>query len=502
MSAATAVVGGPAAADRDPIPWTVWRLAAVIAFGAFMSQLDASVVNVGLDTVARDLDAGLGAAQWVATGYLLALGVSLPACGWLVRRFGAGRVWLWSLVAFTLSSGLCALAWDLPSLVGLRVLQGLGAGLLIPAGQTVLGQAVGPGRLGRVMSVLGIAVTMGPALGSTVGGLTLEVASWEWLFLLNVPLGLLALTFGLRLVPRGGAVAVGPLDWSGLTLLSIGLPLLVFGATSWGEQRSLTQVDVLLPLLAGAVGLAWFVARSRRSVRASTDATSDEHDRRPAPALDLRLFANRTFAAAGVTSAFTSATMFGAALVLPLYFQLGRGDDAMTTGLSLIALGVGTAIALPFTGRLVDRHGGGIVSVVGGLAAIATTLPFAVLDVDADWRVVQALLLVRGMAIALAIMPATTAAYRAVRPVQLPDATTLVNILGRIGGALGGALFTVMLAGRLADGTEAALHTTFWWLTVTSALGLAAAVWLWTSERREPPANAVPPTPGRVRPRD
>lgn len=352
------------------------------------------------------------------------------------------------------------------------------------------------------MSVLGIAVTMGPALGSTVGGLTLEVASWEWLFLLNVPLGLLALTFGLRLVPRGGAVAVGPLDWSGLTLLSIGLPLLVFGATSWGEQRSLTQVDVLLPLLAGAVGLAWFVARSRRSVRASTDATSDEHDRRPAPALDLRLFANRTFAAAGVTSAFTSATMFGAALVLPLYFQLGRGDDAMTTGLSLIALGVGTAIALPFTGRLVDRHGGGIVSVVGGLAAIATTLPFAVLDVDADWRVVQALLLVRGMAIALAIMPATTAAYRAVRPVQLPDATTLVNILGRIGGALGGALFTVVLAGRLADGTEAALHTTFGWLTVTSALGLAAAVWLWTSERREPPANAVPPTPGRVRPRD
>lgn len=493
MSATTIGARAEASGDRDPIPWAVWRLAAVIAFGAFMSQLDASVVNVGLDTVAGDLGAGLGAAQWVATGYLLALGVSLPACGWLVRRFGAGRVWLWSLVGFTLSSGLCALAWDLPSLVGLRVVQGLSAGLLIPAGQTVLGQAVGPGRLGRVMATLGIAVTMGPTLGPTVGGLTLEVASWEWLFLLNVPFGLLALVAGLRLVPRGGAVAVRPLDWPGLTLLSLGLPLLVFGTTSWGEQRSLAAAGVLLPLLAGAASLAWFGARSRRAIRAEAGTVSDGRDRRPAPAVDLRLFANRTFAAAGATSAFTSATMFGAALVLPLYFQLGRGEDAMTTGLSLIVLGAGSAIALPFTGRLVDRHGGGIVSVVGGLAAIGTTLPFAVLDVNADWRIVQVLLLVRGIAIALAVMPATTAAYRAVRPAQLPDATTLVNIVSRIGGALGGALFTVVLAGRLDGGAQAALHTTFWWLTAASVLGLAASFWLWTSERRERAVDAGRP---------
>jgi EmrB/QacA subfamily drug resistance transporter len=193
--------GTATAAVPDKIPRHIWRLAGVIVFGAFASMLDASVVNVGLDTIRADLGSTLEAVQWVSTAYLLALAVSLPLCGWLGKKIGVGRLWLWSLAAFTVASGVCALAPNVGALIGLRVLQGLAAGLLVPAGQTIIGQAVGPHRLGRVMSVLGIAVNLAPTVGPTVGGLLLHYLSWEWLFLVNLPIGAIGLALGLRLVP-------------------------------------------------------------------------------------------------------------------------------------------------------------------------------------------------------------------------------------------------------------------------------------------------------------
>lgn len=459
----------PTTDHEQPIPRRVWRLAAVIVFGAFMSGLDASVVNVGLDTVTRELDSDLATAQWVSNAYLVALGVSLPACGWLGRRVGVGRLWLAALAGFTITSGLCALAPTVGWLIALRVLQGLSAGLLIPAGQTILGQAVGPSRLGRVMATLGIAVTAAPALGPIVGGVVVDTASWPWLFLINLPIGALGLLLGWLYIPRGTAAQIGRLDRVGLALLTTGLPLVVYGVTAWGERRTIADPGVLAPLLVGLAGLTAYALHSRRVA---------------SPVLDLRLFADRSYAAASATAGFTGATLFGAGLLYPLYFQIGRGEDATTTGLLLISLSVGTILLLPWTGRLVDRYGGGPVSVVGGLAAVATTVPFALLDTDADGALVQALLVLRGGAIALAIVPAGTAAYKAVTSEQLPDATTQVNILQRLGGALGGAIFAVVLATRLPDGTDAAFHASFWWLTGASALGLATAAWLTTAERR------------------
>ena len=463
-------VTGPQRPDgHGEIPWPVWRLALVIVFGAFMSGLDASVVNVGLETIARDLDASLGQAQWAASGYLVALGVSLPVCGWLGRRVGVGRLWMAALAGFTVTSGLCALAGDVRWLVALRVLQGVAAGLLIPSGQTILGQAVGPDRLGRVMASLGVAVTVAPAIGPVVGGAVIHLGSWPWLFLVNLPFGAAGLRLGRRYVPRGERQDTGPLDRVGLVLVTAGLPLLVYGATAWGEHRVLATPPVLVPLAGGLVALGSFVRHSRSH---------------PRPILDLGLFARPAYAAACATTMCTGAALFGAALLFPLYFQIGREAGVVDTGLSLISLSVGTALLLPVSGRLVDRFGGGPVCVAGSLAAVATTVPFGLLETDADPRLVQGLLLVRGMAIALAAMPATTAAYKAVTSAQLPDATTQVNILLRLGGALGGSVFAVILAGQLPDGADAAFQTSFRWLTVASLLGSATAVWLAVAERR------------------
>jgi EmrB/QacA subfamily drug resistance transporter len=460
--------------ETVPIPWSVWRLALVIVFGAFMSGIDASVVNVGLETIARELDASLSVAQWAANGYLIALGVSLPACGWLGRRVGVGRLWLAALAGFTVTSGLCALAPDIGWLIAMRVLQGISAGLLIPAGQTILGQAVGPGRLGRVMAMLGMAVAVAPAIGPVVGGVVIHTGSWPWLFLVNLPLGAAGLVLGRRYVPRGDRQDTGRLDVVGLLLVTTGLPLVVYGATAWGDRGVLATPPVLVPLVAGLVALALFVWHVRTH---------------PRPVLDLRLFARPAYAAACATTACTGAALFGAALILPLYFQIGRGQSVIDTGLSLISLGIGTAILLPLTGRLVDRYGGGIVCVAGSLATAAATVPFALLDTGADPVLLQGLLVLRGGAIALAAMPATTAAYKSVTRDQLPDATTQVNILMRLGGALGGSIFAVVLAAQLPDGVDAAFQTSFRYLTAASVLGAVAAVWLTLAERRTDPST-------------
>ena len=243
----------------------------------------------------------------------------------------------------------------------------------------------------------------------------------------------------------------------------------VYGLTIWGERRTLDSAGVLVPLLAGLAALVAFTAHARR---------------RDDPVLDLGLFSRPAYAAASATAAFTGAAMFGAGVLFPLYFQIGRHQSVLATGLLLISLSAGTALVLPISGRLVDRHGGGIVSLYGGVAAIITTMPFALLDTHTNQAVVQLLLLAPGMAIALAVMPATTAAYKAVDTEHLPDATTQVNIVLRVGGALGGAIFAVVLAAALPDGVDGAFRTAFWWLTAASTLGVAAAAWLTAAERR------------------
>jgi EmrB/QacA subfamily drug resistance transporter len=429
-------------------------LALVIVFGAFASGLDASIVTIGLPAIGRDLRAALPATQWVVTGYLLALAVSLPLAAWLGRRVGVGRLWLAALAAFTVASVLCAAAPGLAALIVLRIAQGLAGGLLIPAGQTVLGQAVGAHRLGRVMATLGIAVSVAPALGPVVGGLLLHAGPWRWLFAVNLPVGVVGLVLGLRFVPRGRRGGGVPLDWPGLVAVSVGLPLAVYGLTALAGRAAVGRFA--LPLVGGAVALAFFVVRSRRVAH---------------PVVDMGLLGNRVFAAATVAAGFTGVLMFGGGLLVPLYLQLGHGWSALSSGLHLLGFGGATAAALPLTGRLVDRYGGGPVAVVGTALVTASTVPFALLPVTVDVLVVHALLAPLGAAVALAAVPPGVAAYRAVPPDKLADATTTVNIVQRIGGALGGAVFTLVLA-------AAGVHAAFWAMAASGAVALAATTWL------------------------
>ncbi|WNV74303.1 MDR family MFS transporter [Geodermatophilus sp. DSM 44513] len=483
----------PSPRPYTPISGRIWRLAVVLALGGVMAGLDGSIVNVGLATIRDDLDASLTAIQWVSSGYLLALAAALPVCGWLSRRVGAGRLWLWSLAGFTLASGLCAAAWNVELLIVFRVLQGMAGGLLVPTGMTVLAQAAGASQLGRLMATSSVPAILAPGVGPVLGAVLLAQLSWHWMFLINVPIGLASLAVGVRTVPvrsAGEDEAGQPLDVPALLLVVPGLPLLVYGITHAAETRSLLTAAVAGPL---ALGLALLAAFTRRCLTS------------PHPLVDLRLFGDRVYRAASVEVLFNGAALFGGLIVMPLYFQLLLARDIIDTGLLLIAFSVGAAVTFPVAGRLTDRFGGPPVAVAGLLVTAASTLPFAVLPADPDLVLVEALQVIRGIGLALSGMPVVTTALAAVRRHQIPDATTQVNALSRVGGALGSALFIVVLTGQLpTDATGPAtldgFRNTFSWLAAATLGALVGAVWLLHETRRAGTHTTPPPrTPTRTK---
>ncbi|MTJ64906.1 DHA2 family efflux MFS transporter permease subunit [Nocardia seriolae] len=459
----------PAASDK--IPAHVWRTAGVVVFGAVMGMLDTSLVNIGLRTIGADLGASLATIQWVASAYLLALGVSLTVCGWLARRVGVTRLWLGALVAFTLTSVLCAFAPTAGWLIGARILQGLAAGLMIPAGQTILGQAAGPQRMGRVMGVVGIAVVGAPAIGPTIGGLMLAHWSWEWLFLINIPFGLAGLALGPRYLPRSSGMPTQKLDIVGVVLAGGGVSAVVYGLGEIAVTGSATSASVWLPVVLGLAGLAGFLTRALRTEQSL---------------LDIRLFGNRAFRIANTASFFAGGAMFGVMVLLPLYFQVLHGTGLVCTDVDLLAYGLGGIVMLPLGGRLTDRFGGGRVAVIGNLAIAAAVLPFAFLPADANGVLIQSLLFVAGMATGVGAMPLVSSAYASVRREQLPDATAFVNILQRVGGAVAVAVVAVILSRAASSGWSpvSGYHLAFGVLAALSVVASAASTVLYGHQRR------------------
>src|ERR671933_2301063 len=207
------------------VPKDLRPIAIVVIVGALMSILDTTIVNVALQTLRDDLSVSLATIQWVATAYLLALSAVIPFTGWMAERFGPRTVWMGSVLAFVVTSGLCGAAWSAGSLIAFRVLQGLAGGMVMPVGMITLAQAAGPKRMGRVMSIVGVPMLLAPVLGPVLGGLIVTHLSWRWIFLVNLPIGLVGLMLAARLMPaaraigRGGARRPARMDWQGLLLL-------------------------------------------------------------------------------------------------------------------------------------------------------------------------------------------------------------------------------------------------------------------------------------------
>jgi EmrB/QacA subfamily drug resistance transporter len=412
----------------------VWVVSGVIVLGTIMSILDTTIVNVALDTLARRFHTSLSTIQWISTGYLLALATSIPVTGWAIDRFGAKRVWMLSIVLFLVGSALSGAAWSIGSLIVFRALQGIGGGLLMPVGQTVLARVAGPRRMGRVMSIVGVPMLLGPVLGPVLGGLLIDDVGWRWIFFVNLPVGLVALLLAWRVLRDVRADEPGRLDLTGLAILSPGLAVLVYGLSRIGSNGGL---DLVAGIALG-VGAAALVAFALHAWRAGDRALIDVH-----------LYRDRGYSAATATVFLFGIGMFGALLVLPLYFQAVRGESALTTGLLLAPQGVGAALALPLAGWITDHWGARRIVPAGAALATAATWFFTRAGAHTSYLLVDAALFVRGFGLGSTMMPTTAAAYQRLAREAVPRATTALNIIRRVGGSVGTAVLAVVLERRI-----------------------------------------------------
>jgi EmrB/QacA subfamily drug resistance transporter len=458
MASSSPAPATPSATER--IEPYVWKIAGVVILGMTMSILDTTIVNVALDTLGRDLHSTIAQIQWVATGYLLALAAVIPLTGWAARRFGAKRVYLASIGLFTIGSALCGLAESSTSLILFRVLQGIGGGMIMPVSQMIMAEVAGPKRMGRVMGIVVMPAMLAPILGPVVGGLILQNLHWSWIFFVNVPIGIVAGILGWRMLPESDLGEAGKLDWVGLALLATSMPLIVYGLSEIATKESFTAPAVVGPIVAGVALAAIFGWHALRAER---------------PLLDVRLYANRVFAAASLTTFGLGAALFGAMILVPLYYQQVRGESVIVTGLLVGPQGLGMLLVAPWIARMTDRVGGGRVAFVGVSVLTLSSLPLAFIGADTSIVFISFVLLIRGVGIGLSFIPTTTVAFAALRTDQLSDATPQMNVLQRIGGAIGTAVLAVVLQ-RASAGAHGpvelanAFGTAYWW-----ALGICAA---------------------------
>ena len=465
------------------------RLATVVVLGAIMSILDTTIVVVAINTLSKDFRAPLSTIQWVSTGYLLALATVIPLSGWAVERFGAKRMWILSLTLFMLGSVASGAAHSAPELIVFRVLQGVGGGLIMPIGQTILAEAAGPQRMGRVMSVLGVPMLLGPVLGPVIGGLIVDSTSWRWIFYVNIPIGIVAIIAAVKILPAGrGGGAAHKLDVLSLVLLSPGLAAVVYGLAELGQNANSTHVVV--PIAIGIALIAGFIIHAGRS--------------KIPPLIEIRLFLDRSFTAAALTTFAFGAALFGAMFVLPLYYQIDRGQSALVAGAMMAPQGIGAALVMPLAGRITDRRGAGRVVPFGLVLVIFATIIYTQLSAHTSYVELGGALFLRGMGFGFAMMPTMAAAYQTLRHDQVPRASTAINIVQRVGGSVGTALLAVVLerqivaqvpsaAAAMASGATSlpaavrvrvapALATgfghTFWWAMGLTVVALLPSLFL------------------------
>src|SRR5580692_7551989 len=417
--------------ESDRLGPDIWKIIAVTVAGAFMAQLSTTMVNVSLSSLGTELHASLSAIQWVTSGYLLALALMLPLTGWLVDRIGAKALYLRCFVAFTLSSTLCGAAWSANSLIAFRVLQGMSGGLLAPMVQMMMARAAGK-HMARVIGYAAVPIMLGPLLGPVIAGAILQFASWRWLFLINLPVGVLAIVLAIFFLPNDREETQRrDLDLVGFALLSPGLVLFLYGSEHMGER--IGQITVALSVVLLAMFITMAIRKGDRAL------------------IDLQLFKGKTFAAATVAQFMSNGISFAGQMLIPIYLIRACGRSPSATGWLLAPLGVGMICSYPWMGALTQRFGIRKLSAGGAFLALAGTLPLVWLAGHGlSVAVLACALFLRGVGLSAVGIPSISAAYASVKRRDLPMATTSLNIVQRLGGPTMTTLCATFLGWRLS----------------------------------------------------
>ncbi|MFV0309713.1 MAG: DHA2 family efflux MFS transporter permease subunit [Desertimonas sp.] len=437
-------------------------VAVVFIAALFLDILDTTIVNVALRTIAESFETT--EIEWIVLGYTLSLAIFIPASGWLGDRFGTKRTFLTALVLFVGGSMLCGLATSIGQLVAFRVLQGIGGGMLTPIGIAMLFRAFPPAERARASTLLMIPTMVAPATGPVLGGFIADTIGWRWIFLVNVPIGVVALVFGFRYLREHTEPTAGPFDIPGFVLSGYGLAAIAFALDS-GPTRGWTSPLVLGLIVSGIAAVVALVYVE----------THVEH-----PMLALRLLGDRIFRATNLTMFFAMMSFIAVTFAMPLYLQTLRGLDAFHSGLTTFPQAVGILISSQIAGRLYARIGPRRLVIFGMSVAAVAILSFTTLSLDTSLWEIRILMLVRGLGMGFCFVPVQASSYANIAPSDNGRASAIFSTQRQMAASIGVAVVSTVLIsfmplGQVPSDFARAL-TGYRWAFVTSTIMAVLAV--------------------------
>jgi len=362
-----------------------------VVVGMIMVILDSTVINVAMPNLIEYFGSTVTMMQWSITAYTLALSAVIPLAGWLTDRFGAKRIFLITIVLFTLGSILCSLAQTPEQLILYRVIQGLGGGMVSPIGMAIIFKLAPPDKQGSIMGVLGVPMMLAPAIGPTLSGFLVEYATWHWIFLINLPIGIIAVLVGIKYLPKVEQKAVPKLDKFGMILAPITFASLAYavseGGKDWGSAQTITW------LIIGGVSLALFMFVELRHKQ---------------PLLELRVFASSDFTRGIVISWLSAMAMFGSFLFVPMYLQYVKGFSPMESGLMSLPQVLMSGLFMPIGGKLFDKIGARWLAIVGLLAIGGGLFMLGGITTETSSVFVMGALAIIGAGMGMSMMPINT----------------------------------------------------------------------------------------------
>jgi EmrB/QacA subfamily drug resistance transporter len=405
-------------------------VATVYVASMFMNIMDSTIVNVALPAIAREFGVAIQDTDGVVVAYLISVAIWIPASGWFGDRFGTKRTFLFALTVFTVASALCGQAQSLVQLVAFRVVQGIGGGMLTPIGMAMLFRAFPPRRRARASQILIIPTVIAPAIGPVLGGFLVDQFSWRWAFYINVPIGVLALVFGLAFLQEHRESNVGAFDLAGFMLAAVGLALMLL-ALSEGPAVGWLQPTVVAATLCSVASLAILVRAELRKL---------------APLVNLRLFSNRLFTATNLVSFGASAGFIGLLFLVPLFLQDVVGVPAVVSGLTTFPEAIGVLVATQISGRLYPTVGPRRL-MIGGLAWVTLIIGTMVfLSASPDLWVVRLQMFLVGAGMAFVFLPLQAASFATISSADTGRASALFSTQAQLAAASGVAVLASVLA--------------------------------------------------------
>ena len=410
-----------------------WIIATAVMLSTFMEVLDTTVVNVSLPHIAGSMSASVDEATWTLTSYLVANAIILPMTGWLSNHFGRKRMLMTSVTGFTIASFLCGLAPNLPLLVLFRVIQGACGGGLQPISQAVLLESFPPEDRGKAMGFWGLGIVVAPMLGPVLGGWLTDSYSWRWVFYINIPVGVLALVmtqlfvFDPHYIKRGK----GSIDYWGMGMLAVGIGALQIvldkgQEKDWFSSELITRLAIIC-----AVALIAFVIYELVVAH---------------PVVDLRAFNERTYSAGVFLMTVVGFVLYGSLVILPIFLQTVLGYPALQAGIAMFPRGLGSFIAMPFVGIILSRFDARKLLVIGIAGCAASLVLLGTLNLNVGyWQIFWAQFL-QGLSLGFLFVPLTTVTMDPIPNERMGNATSIFNLMRNIGGSMGIALTTTMVA--------------------------------------------------------